>query len=128
MAGPAPSDVAAARVGARTLLGVSLFWIALSFLSDGLVTLVLPAQLAARGTASPQVLGLVGFLGLLAGMLIQPIAGAVSDRLRPNTGRTPVLLVGTAGVAVALALLAGARSAAAVAASFALVHVGAAVA
>jgi MFS family permease len=110
------------------LLGISFFWIALSFLSDGLVTLVLPVHLEGVGEADPGVLGVVGFLGLLAGMLIQPLAGAVSDRMRPRQGRTPVLLVGTVGAVVALALLAGARSAPAIALSFVLVQVGAAVA
>jgi MFS family permease len=110
------------------LLGISLFWVALALLSDGLVTLVLPVQLEAAGRTDPAVLGFVGFLGLLAGMLTQPIAGTVSDRLRPERGRTPVLWAGAGVAVIALALLAAARSAPAIAATFVLVQVGTGVA
>jgi MFS family permease len=114
--------------GPRILVGISLFWIALAFLTDGLITLVLPMHLEAVGRTDPAVLGSVAFIGLLAGMLTQPIAGAVSDRLRPARGRTPVLWAGAGGAVVALALLASARSAPAIAAAFVVVQMGTGVA
>src|SRR5215210_6727120 len=78
---------------ARLLLGISIFWLALSLLFDGLNTLVLPNQLLIlagdRGNAMGKatVLGLLTFVGLLAGMIVQPMAGAWSDRMRPRWGR-----------------------------------------
>jgi MFS family permease len=73
----------------RMLIGVSLFWLALSMLFDGLNILVLPVQLSALAEEETQAtrLGLSTFLGLMAGALIQPVAGALSDRLRPRLGR-----------------------------------------
>ena len=74
---------------ARLLLGVSIFWLALSMLLDGLNTLVLPTQLSGlvdQGTQAT-ILGLLTFVGLLAGALVQPVAGALSDRWRPLFGR-----------------------------------------
>lgn len=73
----------------RLLLGISVFWLALSMLFDGINTLVLPAQLSKLVDQNTQAtaLGLLTFIGLAAGALIQPVAGALSDRLRPLLGR-----------------------------------------
>ena len=95
------------RAGAGLYLGVSVFWLALSALFDGLATLFLPRQLGAilpeagRATA----LGAITAVGLLAGMLVQPAAGALSDRLRPRFGRRGLLVVGVALLLPALGLL-----------------------
>lgn len=88
------------------LTGISLFWLVLSILSDGMNTLLLPERLLRLGgTQGPATqLGLLTFVGIVAGMLIQPIAGAWSDRLRPRWGRKGVLAIGTVMVIGALAV------------------------
>ena len=73
----------------RLLLGISIFWLALIMLFDGLNTLVLPNRLlvlardGAGAMGQATLLGLLTFVGLLAGMVVQPVAGTWSDRLRP---------------------------------------------
>src|SRR5664279_3133842 len=88
------------------MLSISLFWLVLSVLFDGINTLLLPERLLQSGGTQPQAstLGLLSFFGLAAGMLIQPVAGAWSDRLRPRWGRKGVLAVGTLLVLGALAV------------------------
>ena len=80
----------------RLLTGISVFWLALSMLFDGINTLVLPLQLSEAASENTQatVLGLFTFVGLLAGALVQPVAGALSDRLRPRLGRKGFIGVG----------------------------------
>ncbi len=74
----------------RLLAGISLFWLGLSMLSDGINALVLPWQLSSLidKNAHATALGLFTFAGLLAGALVQPFAGMLSDRLRPLFGRS----------------------------------------
>jgi MFS family permease len=81
-------------------------------LTDGVNTLVLPLQLSnllgkpAQATA----LGLLTFVGLLAGALVQPYAGALSDRLRPALARKGFIAIGlvlSLGALAAFAFLPG---------------------
>ena len=83
------ADSFTGRKRLRTLIDISVFWLGLSLLSDGVTTLVLPNLLLKLKPDGGQatVLGLLTFLGLLVGMLVQPYAGAWSDRLRPCLGR-----------------------------------------
>ena len=62
----------------RLLLGINVFWLALSMLFDGINTLVLPNHLTGftSETSRATVLGLLTFAGLMAGMLVQPVADA----------------------------------------------------
>jgi len=79
----------------RLLFGISVFWLALSVLFDGVNTLVLPLQLSTlAGRNQATLLGLLTFVGLFAGALIQPVAGAFSDRLKPLLGRKGFIGVG----------------------------------
>lgn len=80
----------------RLLFGISVFWLALSALFDGVNTLVLPLHLSALSGQDQQatLLGLLSFVGLLAGALVQPAAGALSDRLRPVWGRKGFIGIG----------------------------------
>src|SRR5215211_854257 len=80
----------------RLTLGISIFWLALSMLFDGINTLILPLQLTQLNNQHSQatVLGLLTFVGLLAGALVQPIAGAFSDRLQPVLGRKGFIGIG----------------------------------
>jgi MFS family permease len=80
----------------RLLFGISIFWLALSVLTDGINTLVLPLQISDLTDQNNQatILGLLTFFGLLAGALIQPIAGAFSDKLYPRIGRKGFVGIG----------------------------------
>jgi len=91
---------------AGLLLGISLMWLPLSMMSDGITTLILPNRLIAitDKTTQATVLGLITFAGILMGMLIQPIAGAVSDRLQPHRGRRSMIAVGVVFTLVSLLL------------------------
>lgn len=84
----------------RTLGGVSVGWLGLSMLGDGVPSLLLPHQVAASG-GDVSTLGLItlGAIGLAA--LLQPVAGAWSDRI----GRAPVIATGTAIALGGLALM-----------------------
>lgn len=96
----------------RLLLGISVFWLALSALFDGVNTLVLPLQLGelAGQTNQATILGLITFVGLLAGALIQPIAGTFSDRLQPAIGRKGFIGIGLALSLVSLLFFASFQS------------------
>jgi len=105
----APQPPTRRGAGVGLLIGVNLLWLPLSMLFNSLQSLVLPFYVA--GISSPlkqaTTLGLLLFVGLAAGALVQPLAGIASDRLR-GAGwlgrRTPFILVGTL---LTLALLVG---------------------
>jgi MFS family permease len=88
-------------IQARLLIGVNVFWLALSLLFDGLNTLVLPYRLFTLVDEAQQAtaLGLITFVGLAVGAAVQPIAGALSDRNRSRWSRR-----GAIGLGVLLAL------------------------
>jgi len=89
------------------LLGMSVFWLGLSMLFDGLNTLLLPKmllELVGESEAST-VLGLLTFFGLLLGMIVQPPAGVWSDQTRTRWGRRGALSIGVAFLIVSLAVL-----------------------
>lgn len=81
----------------RLVVGVNAMWLSLSMLSDGLSTLLLPSYL--MGSEEPfgpaTMLGLATFAGITAGMIVQPLFGALSDNLRPQWGRRGLLSIGT---------------------------------
>jgi MFS family permease len=109
----------------RLLFGISIFWLGLSMLSDGLNTLVLPSHLfhftteATRATT----LGLLTFTGLLVGLLVQPIAGMFSDRLYMRWGRRGAIGLGVLLTVVALIAFSFARSLAGVILSYWIIQV-----
>jgi MFS family permease len=90
---------------ARLLIGVNVFWLALSLLLDGLNTLVLPYHLLGLVDEANQatVLGLITFVGLAAAA-VQPLAGSVSDRNRTRWSRRGVIGLGVLLALPALAL------------------------
>lgn len=97
----------AERVGVsrRTLSGISVFWLSLSFLTDGLTTLVLPGDLDRfAGDARATALGILTFVGLAAALAVQPLAGAWSDRRRARGGRRAAIGIGLALTLPAMAL------------------------
>lgn len=79
-------------MGWRLAIGISVMWVPLAFLGDGLTTIVLPSVLS---TASPGAtsLGLISFAGLGLAVVVQPIAGRLSDRLRGRLGRQAFMAV-----------------------------------
>ncbi|HSO28206.1 MAG TPA: MFS transporter, partial [Anaerolineales bacterium] len=93
---------------ARLYFGISIFWLALSLLSDGLNTLVLPNLLLneINPERAASVLGLFTFFGLMAGVLVQPVAGALSDRVRFYWGRRGWIGLGLVFILLGLAALA----------------------
>lgn len=96
----------------RLLLGISVFWLALSALFDGVNTLVLPLQLGELAGQNNQAtfLGLLTFVGLLVGALIQPIAGTFSDRLQPVLGRKGFIGIGLVLSVISLFIFASLQS------------------
>jgi MFS family permease len=92
---------------ARHYVAMNVYWFGLAFLWNGLHPIVLPALLlrfvpeALKNTY----LGGMTFAGLLLAMVIQPLAGALSDGTRSPWGRRrPWILAGTLS---SLAILAG---------------------
>ncbi len=91
------------------LLVLNAYWVGLSFKWNALHPIILPAVLlnfvpdARKNTW----LGLLTFVGLLLAMVIQPIAGALSDGWVSRWGRRrPLMVLGTLFDFVFLALLA----------------------
>jgi Na+/melibiose symporter-like transporter len=86
---------------------ITVFGFAIAAIWGSLHTIILPLRLL-DFVAEPQkntYLGLLTFTGLILAMLVQPIAGAISDRSRFGWGqRRPYILMGTV---LALILLPG---------------------
>lgn len=87
----------------KLLAGISVFWLGLALLMDGLNGIVLPVHLIHLGGTRPATtLGLVTFAGLLAAVVIQPMAGEWSDRMRATWGRTGAIATALFGVLAGL--------------------------
>ena len=85
----------------RALLGVSVGWLGISMVADGLPALLIPYQLLVAGReTSATTLGLLTLIAIALAAAAQPLAGHWSDRV----GRLPVIASGT-GIAVAGLLL-----------------------
>ena len=84
----------------RAIAGVSVGWLGISMVADGVPALLLPHGVAASG-GDATTLGLTTMAAIGLAALAQPFAGAWSDR----TGRAPVLGAGTAIALGGLALL-----------------------
>ncbi len=87
----------------RTLVGVSVLWLPLAFLFDGVTVLLLPLRLGGGATE----LGLVSFVGLAAAAIIQPLAGTLGDRIRHRVDRRRFAAVAAIPVIAGLWLLVG---------------------
>src|ERR1041385_2865084 len=114
----------------RLLLGISVFWLALSVLFDGINTLVLPLQISGLAKQNNQatLLGLLTFVGLLAGAVIQPVAGAFSDRWKPLLGRKGFIGIGLLLSLVSLSLFAIFKNIAGLMVSYLAIQVSASIA
>ena len=96
----------------RDYVAMNVYWFGLAFMWNGLHPIVLPALLL-RFVPEPlknTYLGGLTFVGLLLAMVIQPLAGGLSDRTRSRWGRRrPWILAGTLLDLVFLAGMALAR-------------------
>ncbi|HVA22513.1 MAG TPA: MFS transporter [Candidatus Micrarchaeia archaeon] len=101
------------RVSAPRLLALSAYWVAINYLWQGMGALILPRLVvglvpeAHRGVA----LSALSAGGAIVAILVQPAAGALSDRTRLSWGRRrPYMVAGTLGDLVCLAGIALAGS------------------
>lgn len=111
-AGPA-GDLVTIRFSAGRLLALSAYWLAINYLWQGMGALILPRLIvgtvpsAHRGTA----LAVLSVAGAAVAILVQPMAGALSDRIRIRWGRRkPLMLLGTLADLVCLLAVATAGS------------------
>ena len=91
----------------RDYIAMNVYWFGLAFMWNGLHPIVLPALLL-RFVPEPlknTYLGGMTFVGLILAMVIQPLAGALSDGTRSRWGRRRPWIV--AGTLFDLAFLAG---------------------
>ena len=117
MSAPTPTRLNTARQ-----LYLSSFWFGISFLWGSFLAVVLPFLLlpAHPGPGNPALvassdkntaLALLEGLGLVLAIVVQPAAGAWSDRLRTRWGRRrPLIVIGAIGGVVALLLMVDAVS------------------
>ncbi len=94
-------------------LKITIFGFALAALWGGLHTIILPTRLLDLVSASEKstYLGILTFSGLMLAIIVQPIAGAISDRSGFAWGRRrPFILVGTLVAMLFLAGIGGAGS------------------
>ncbi len=97
---------------AHPYLTMNVYWFGLAFMWNALHPLVLPALLLhfVPDALKNTYLGAMTFVGLVLAMIVQPIAGALSDRTRTRWGRRrPWMVGGTLASLAILALLAGAQ-------------------
>lgn len=101
-----------ARPTIRDFLGVSIFWLALSFFWGAMLTAVLPARIGALFPNNKDaMLTVVVAAGAAMASVSQLFFGAWSDTSRHRAGRRrPFLLVGTLGACVALLFFPGAQT------------------
>lgn len=101
------------RFSAWRLLALSAYWVAINYLWQGMGALILPRLIvgtvpsAHRGVA----LAFLSVAGAVVAIIVQPMAGAFSDRVQIQWGRRkPFMLAGTLGDLVCLVGLALAGS------------------
>jgi MFS family permease len=111
-------------VGGRRAVGISVVWVALAFLGDGLTALVLPTALGDRADAATAI-GLISFAGLGLAVIVQPFAGRLSDALRGRLDRRWFIAIFAVPVVLGLVPVAADAPLPAVAAAYLLVMVAA---
>lgn len=85
----------------RRVAAVSLGWLGISMVSDGVPVVLLPHQLLSSGQTDATTLGVVTLLAIAFAAALQPVAGAWSD----TVGRWPVIAAGVAVGVVGLLLM-----------------------
>ena len=82
----------------REILVLNAYWLGLSFMWNSLHVIILPSILLfmVPETQKNTYLGLLTFFGLIIAMVVQPLAGALSDRwVSPWGRRRPLIFLGT---------------------------------
>jgi len=77
---------------------MNVYWFGLAFLWNGLHPIILPAILLnlVPETQKNSYLGIMTFIGLVLAIIIQPLSGSLSDRIKISWGkRRPWMAVGT---------------------------------
>jgi len=90
------------------LFTINTYWFGLSMMWNSLHVIILPAVLLeyVPETHKNTYLGLMTFVGLIIAMIIQPIAGLLSDRMKSRWGRRrPWITLGTGLDFIFLAIL-----------------------
>ena len=108
-------------------LYLSFYWFSLNFHWGAMLTVLLPIEVLTRSPEATKALylGLVAGVGSLAGMVVQPIVGAFSDRCQHPWGkRRPFILGGALVNAVGLLWMPQAASLYSLTAAFLLVQLG----
>jgi MFS family permease len=105
----------------RLLFGITVLWIPLAFLFDGVTVLMLPLRVG--GDAAQ--LGLVSFLGLAIAAGFQLVAGTLSDRYRERLDRRLFLASAAAPALLGLWILAGGTGLVAAVVGYVVLQLGA---
>src|SRR5258708_15476731 len=110
------------QVSRALQIRLAAFWFGIYFLFGSLLSVVLPFLLAPEhpGPGNPRLvpedakntaLTVLETLGLLVALVVQPAAGAISDRLWGRFGRRrPLMVAGVAVAAVALLIMGAAQA------------------
>ncbi|MGH7643546.1 MAG: MFS transporter [Candidatus Dormibacteria bacterium] len=101
------------RFSPARLVALSVYWVAINYLWQGMGAVILPRLIIARVPYGHRgvALTVLAVLGSLVAILVQPAAGALSDRCRIRWGRRkPFMVAGTLGDLVCLLGLAVAGS------------------
>lgn len=106
----------------RLALGISIVWVPLAFLFDGVTVLLLPLRLGTGGDAATAV-GLVSFAGLGLATLAQPVAGLASDRLARTFDRRRFMALAAIPIVAGVWLLTGSSTLPLVALGYVVVQV-----
>jgi MFS family permease len=96
------------RPGRLEYLALNSYWFGLTFLWNGMHSIILPATLlhVVPEARKSTYLGVLTFAGLLLAMLMQPLSGALSDQIGASWGRRrPWMVVGAIGSFFALLVL-----------------------
>jgi MFS family permease len=91
-----PTSSGPPSVATSRLVAVSVGWLGISMIADGVPTILLPHQLLSAGEEGATMLGLISLVALAGAAAVQPLAGRLSDTI----GRWPVVAAGV-GLAVA---------------------------
>jgi MFS family permease len=97
------------RMSAWQQASLSLYWFATNAHWDAILITLLPLQARLIGGAESQgsTLGTILLIGAFVSMVVAPLFGAWSDRIRTRWGRrTPFLVVGTIGNVIGLLAMA----------------------
>jgi MFS family permease len=90
------------------MITLNMYWLGLSFKWNAIHPLLLPAVLLnyVPDAQKNSYLGILTFVGLIIATIVQPVAGAISDRWSSRFGRRrPLILAGTLFDLVFLAIL-----------------------